>query len=796
MLKTAEGNWTMDGLEMETLAIDYFRRLYSLDDVEAVANKLPSTGFPVLDKDFSETEVELAIRGMGKYKAPGPDGYQPIFYQRCWDAVGSSVTKFVLDFFTTGLLPPETNDVLLVLIAKVSKPESITQFRPISLCNVLFKTITKVMVGRLKLVISKLIGPAQASFIPGRLSTDNIVLVQEAVHSMRRKKGRKGWMLLKLDLEKAYDRIRWDFLEDTLIAAGLSEKWVHWIMKCVSGPAMNLLWNGEKTAAFTPLRGLRQGDPISPYLFVLCMERLSHMIERSVESKDWKPISLSRGGPKLSHICFADDLILFAEASVSQVQVIRKVLETFCGASGQKVSLAKSKIFFSSNVSRDLEKDVSAASGIQSSRDLGKYLGMPILQKRMNKDTFGDVLARVSSRLAGWKSCVLSMAGRLTLTKAVLSSIPVHSMSSIVLPKSTLAGLDKISRSFLWGSNVEKKKPHLLAWKKLCRPKRDGGLGIRSSEDMNLALIAKVGWRLLHDTTSLWARVVRKKYKVGDLRDRSWLTPKGTWSVLWRGVVRGIKEVIWPGHCWVVGDGSKVRFWLDSWVSDQPLIHSALGDLSENAKSRLVKDAWIDGMGWDVASLSQLLPGDVIMEIMALALDHVTGATDRLSWKDSVNGDFSVTAAYEMVTRDDVPRPNMECFYNRVWRVVAPERVRIFIWLVSHKVIMTNVERKRRHLSDSDVCSVCKGGLETIMHVLRDCPAMVGIWERIVPTRKRTAFFSQSLLEWLHDNLQEGVIVADIPWSTTFAMTLWWSWKWRCGNVFGGNRLHRDRVNL
>ena len=119
----------------------------------------------------------------------------------------------------------------------------------------LFKIITKTMVERLKPLMTNLIGPAQASFIPGRVSTDNIVLVQEAVHSMRRKKGVKGWMLLKLDLEKAYDRIRWDYLEDTLISAGFPEVWVRWIMCCVSGPEMSLLWNGERTDSFKPLQG-------------------------------------------------------------------------------------------------------------------------------------------------------------------------------------------------------------------------------------------------------------------------------------------------------------------------------------------------------------------------------------------------------------------------------------------------------------------------------------------------------------------------------------------------------------
>lgn len=290
-----------------------------------------------------------------------------------------------------------------------------------------------------------------------------------------------------------------------MVAAGLSAQWVGWIMQCVSGPTMNLLWNGEKTETFRPSRGLRQGDPISPYLFVLCMERLCHLIGKSIVDKKWKPIKLSRGGPELSHVCFADDLILFAEASVAQIRIIRGVLETFCTASGQKVSLEKSKIFFSDNVSRELGKEISDESGISSTRDLGKYLGMPVLQRRMNKETFSTVIERVTARLSGWKSHVLSLAGRITLTKAVLSSIPVHSMSSVMLPKSTLVYLDKVSRSFLWGSTAQRRKQYLLSWSRVCLPKEEGGLGIRSSLDMNKSLIAKVGWRLLQDDMSLWA---------------------------------------------------------------------------------------------------------------------------------------------------------------------------------------------------------------------------------------------------------------------------------------------------
>lgn len=196
MLKNDENVWVSDSRQLEQLAVDYYTRLYSMEDVDHVAPKLPQVGFMKLSraeiselcKPVSVMEVETSMKSMGKFKASGPDGFQPIFYQESWEVVVDSVTRFVLEFFESGVLPRETNDALVVLIAKVLKPEKIMQFRPISLCNVLFKIITKTMVLRLKKVMTKLIGPAQSSFIPGRLSTDNIVVVQEAVHSMRRKK--------------------------------------------------------------------------------------------------------------------------------------------------------------------------------------------------------------------------------------------------------------------------------------------------------------------------------------------------------------------------------------------------------------------------------------------------------------------------------------------------------------------------------------------------------------------------------------------------------------------------------
>ena len=765
MLKDDDGRWIDHPEELEKLAINYYKRLYSTEDLPHDTEKLPQHGFTgftrdemkILDEPFSEVDVETSVRSMGKFKAPGLDGYQPVFYQDSWDVVGASVTRFGLEFFQSGVLAEGMNDAMVVLIPKVLKPERIMQFRPISLCNVLFKIITKAMVLRLKKLMPKLIGPSQASFIPGRLSSDNIVIVQEAVHSLRRKKGRRGWMLLKLDLEKAYDRIRWDFLEDTLQAAKLPQIWIKWIMECVTNPGMSLLWNGERTEAFRPQRGLRQGDPLSPYLFVLCMERLCHQIEFSVANKDWKPIRLSRGGPSLSHVCFADDLILFAEASVSQIRVIRKVLETFCGASGQKVNLEKSVIFFSENVHRDLANIISNESGIKGTKELGKYLGMPVLQKRINKETFGEVVEKVSSKLSGWKRRFLSLAGRITLTKSVLSSIPVHTMSTIALPASTLNQLDKIARAFIWGSSEGNRKQHLIAWEKVCKPKREGGVGIRSAKEMNIALLGKLGLRLLNAHDALWVTILRKKFRVGELCDTSWTTVQGSWSPTWRSLMLGIREVVVPGTCWILGDGRRVRFWRDNWLLNEPLYKSSTVLIPEEILETKVCDLWQQGTGWIIQLMEPYLSIQNHLRLASLVIDEVTGAQDRMSWGGSKDGRFSVKSAYAFLTRDVVPRPNMEALYSRVWRVVFPERTRVFLWLVSHQVIMTNMERKRRHLSESSVCQLCKNGDESILHVLRDCPAAAGLWARIVLPSRRQRFFQLPLLEWLYENLARDI---------------------------------------
>lgn len=208
----------------------------------------------------------------------------------------------------------------------------------------MFKIATKMIVNRIKPVLSTLVSPPQAGFIPGRQIIDNVVIVQELLHTMSAHNGSSHWMMIKIDLAKAYDLVCWSFLKDTLQRAHFPSHLIAIIMKCQTEGSMELLWNGGRAGSFKPSRRVRQGDPLSSYLFVLCMECLSHIIQDAIDDGSWSPIVL--GGVSLSHLFFADDLILFAEASVSQALVIKNCLDHFCNLSGEKVNFSKSSMVF------------------------------------------------------------------------------------------------------------------------------------------------------------------------------------------------------------------------------------------------------------------------------------------------------------------------------------------------------------------------------------------------------------------------------------------------------------------
>lgn len=275
-------------------------------------------------------------------KALGPDGMTPAFFQKHWSVIGADIVNLVSNFFKDGTISQGLNDTNVVLITKKKSPIKIKELRPISLCNVLVKVITKVAANRLKEVLEDIISETQSAFIPGRLISDNMMVSFEVMHYLRRKRrGNEGFMTIKLDMSKAYDRVEWAYLRAIMRKMRFSDRWIHLVIICVSSVSYKIVHGVYETCTIVPSCGIRQGDPLSPYLFIICAEGLSALI-RNYESHRWiQGIQVCRRAPRLLHMFFADDSYLFCRAS----NKILELLHNFECASGQQLNSMKSSIF-------------------------------------------------------------------------------------------------------------------------------------------------------------------------------------------------------------------------------------------------------------------------------------------------------------------------------------------------------------------------------------------------------------------------------------------------------------------
>ena len=227
----------------------------------------------------------------------------------------------------------EINRTFIGLIPKLESPEASHHYRPISLCNVSYKIIPKILANRVKPLLNKIISPLQGAFAPGRLIliNDNIMLAHEIMHSFKKKKGKTGYMAVKLDMEKAYDRLEWEFIKAILTRLGFHPKWIGWVMECISTMSYSVLINGSLEGKIYPSRGIRQGDPLSPYIFIICIEFLGRELVKQVENpKNHIGIPTHLSGPKIPFLMFADDCIIFAKASQNACNNINRILQKFC----------------------------------------------------------------------------------------------------------------------------------------------------------------------------------------------------------------------------------------------------------------------------------------------------------------------------------------------------------------------------------------------------------------------------------------------------------------------------------
>ncbi|KAL0291608.1 UNVERIFIED_CONTAM: putative mitochondrial protein [Sesamum radiatum] len=414
----------------------YLKHTLSVD--EAAALTIP----------ISPSEIKEAFFDISEDSAPGPDGFTSAFFKAAWAEIGNDVCAAVSEFFVSGKMLKQINAALLVLIPKVQMPTRVSEFRSIACCNVLYKAISKILVKRMQQVLHRLIDYSQNAFVPGRCIADNVLLAQELLSGYNQARLPKR-CTIKIDIQKAYDSVQWDFLLETLKIFNFPSQFISWVEQCVTTAVFSIAINGCLHGFFAGSRGLRQGDPISPYLFVLVMEILHVLLQLRIQPEGvfhyhWKCSELG-----ILNLCFADDVLIFCAGDITSVRLISEVLEEFATLTGLRVNPAKSTIILSKSVQRDRQAILNLVGFQEGSLPI-KYLGVPLTASRLTVADCRPILEKVSGCLAGWAHLNLSLAGRAQLLKSVLASLHMYWSSVFLLPKSIIKVIEQQMRSFLW----------------------------------------------------------------------------------------------------------------------------------------------------------------------------------------------------------------------------------------------------------------------------------------------------------------------------------------------------------
>ncbi|WKA03336.1 hypothetical protein VitviT2T_021451 [Vitis vinifera] len=361
-----------------------------------------------LDSPFTEEEISKAIFQLDRDKALGPDGFTIAVFQECWDVIKEDLVRVFAEFHRSGIINQSTNASFIVLIPKKSLSKRISDFKPISLITSLYKIIAKVLFGCLRGVLHETIHYTQGTFVQGRQILDAVLIANEIVDE-RRRLGEEG-VVFKIDFEKAYDHMKWDFLDHVLEKKGFGPRWRKWMSGCLSSVSYAILVNGSAKGWVKASRGLRQGDPLSHFLFTLVADVLSRMLMRAEERNMMEGFRVGRNRTRVSHLQFVDDTIFFSNLREEELQTLKSLLLVFGHISGLKVNLNKSSIY-------GINLDQAHLSRLAEMLDC-KASGWPILYLGLllggNPKACGfwdPVVKRISSRLDGWQKAYLSLGG-------------------------------------------------------------------------------------------------------------------------------------------------------------------------------------------------------------------------------------------------------------------------------------------------------------------------------------------------------------------------------------------------
>uniref|UniRef100_A0A803PZ04 Reverse transcriptase domain-containing protein n=1 Tax=Cannabis sativa TaxID=3483 RepID=A0A803PZ04_CANSA len=655
--------------------------------------------------------------------------------------IANEVTSYFSKLFTSNGVDIEALNMVLSTIQSAITPEMnailLQPFTASDVENALHSMapdkspgvdVSKAIAVRFKEALPFVISQHQSAFLPNRLITNNVLLAFELVHCLKNKKrGRLGYSTLKLDMSKAFDRVEWFFLRQVMTKMGFDINWVNLVMKCVTTATLSFNINGAIKGSVVPQRGLRQGDPLSPYLFLICSEGLSSLLKNEESLGQLKGLSIARLAPAVSHLLFADDSLLFYHATEESCQAIRRVLDLYHRASGQLLNTEKTVMSFSPNTSQATKDRFNHVLGMPICDLHEKYLGLPSYAGRDKKELFSGIKDGIWKLMNTWHAKLFSIGGREILLKAVVQSIPTYAMSCFSLPKKFCNQLESMMANFWWGSNANHSKIHWKKWKFLCSSKVDGGMGFRSFIHFNQALLAKPAWRIFNDPSSLLARVLQARY----FKDGNFLSAKkGVLpSLTWQSICDG-KELLLKGLRWKIGNGQSVRCVKDPWLPGNttftPYYYG--GDPLFTVAHYITNERQ-----WDLRILEDHFGTIDIERILSIPLAP-SPREDMLVWHHSDTSYYTVKSGYHLAASLETMEAESHSSSNRqwwnlLWALRLPKKVKIFAWRFINDALPTAANLMHRKISTSSACSLYLCAWESVGHAIFCCTRAKAVWK-------------------------------------------------------------------
>ncbi|GJT75174.1 RNA-directed DNA polymerase, eukaryota, reverse transcriptase zinc-binding domain protein [Tanacetum coccineum] len=572
--------------------------------------------------------------------------------------------------FPNSLLTDQQKDLECI----VSKEENsdanmVKDFRPISLIRSIYKIIiAKILTNRLVGVLGDIVNEVQSAYISERQIIDGPFILNEIMQWCRRRK--KQSLIFKVDFEKAYDSVRWDFLDDILVKFGFGIKWRGWIQNCLNSSKGSILVNGSPTEEFQFYKGLKQGDPLSPFLFILVMESLHISFQRVVDVGMFTGIKLS-SSLNISHLFYADDAIFLGQWNDSNIDTLVHVMECFYRVSGLRINLCKSKIM-GIHVDADRIKSAASKLGCLVLNTPFLYLGTKVGENMSRVHAWKEVIVKIKSCLSNWKLKTLSIGGRFTLLKSVLGSTPIFHMSIYKVPSSVLHLLESIRSHFFHGHDPRSKKASWVNWNKVLTAKERGGLGVSSLYALNRGLMCKWVWPFFAHKSLLWSREVKKLQNQG-VNIFDYIRIK-------------------------IGNGDITSFWKDKWHNEGvlkdvfPRLYALERHQNVNIHTKLIDYSLVNSFRRNPRSGVEEFQLDNLSRLVSTIT--LSSAVDRYVWSLENSGEFSVKSIRQVIDANCFPVIHSATR----WVKSVPLKVNIMAWKIKMDGLPTrmNISRRRR----------------------------------------------------------------------------------------------------